>query len=133
MPWCSKETETTFDRYPIEGLFFLNGDVVAEVMGYHLLEGMKSAQIQFPSGLERSVWGVNFPLVDVFDALALPLHESRDEALITAQEWNETGAFSVFAVGTSQLELWDHETETIYRVTYNNQAGQIADISVDIP
>ncbi len=133
MSWHSKETESYLDNQPIEGMFFRDGDVLAQVWDYPWLKGMKSAAMQFPSGLEREVWGLDYPLVALFDSLSLPLFETRDEALITALEWNEGGYFSVFKCGENRLELWDHNTETIYYVTYDNQTGRMADVAISVP
>lgn len=124
MSWYSKEIKRDIDHEPIEGLFFLHGAIVAKLRNWSWAENMKSPRILFPSGLERGICAFDCPLVQLFNALDLPLFETRDEAYITAMEWNEDGCFSVFKVGNNQLELWDHETETVYRVTYDNTIGE---------
>lgn len=133
MSWYRKEAITLIDNQPIEGLFFLYGAVFAQLTGHSWARELKSPRILFPSGLERSLFASDCPLIQLFNSLDLPLLETRDEAYITAMEWNEGGYFSVFKVGEYQLELWDHETETVYRVTYDNQIGQVRDVAIYTP
>lgn len=133
MSWYRKEAITPVDNQPIEGLFFLYGTIFAQLTGYSWASELKSPQIKFPSGLERSLFASECPLIQLFASLDLPLFETRDEAYITAMEWNEDGSFSVFKRGDNQLELWDHDTETIYQVSYNNQTGQVSDIAIYTP
>lgn len=133
MSWYNKEAITAVDNQPIEGLFFLYGAIFAKLTGYKWATELKSPRILFPSGLERSLFASYCPLIELFDSLDLPLFETRDEAYTTAMEWNEDGCFSVFKQGENQLELWDHETETIYRVTYDNQIGQVRDVAIYKP
>ena len=130
MAWYRKEAITPIDNQPIEGLFFLYGAMFAQYTGYSWAAELKSPRIVFPSGLERGLFASSCPLIQLFNSLDLPLFETRDEAYITAMEWNEDGCFSVFKDGEDQLELWDHETETIYKITYDDQAGKVIDITL---
>ena len=133
MSWYNKEAVTSVDNQSIEGLFFLYGSVFARLTGNYWASDLKSPRIVFPSGVERSLFASTCPLIQLFNSLDIPLFETRDEAYITVMEWNEDGCFSVFKTGHDQLELWDHETETIYRVTYDNQMGRVMDITLYVP
>lgn len=133
MSWYRKEAITQIDNQPIEGLFFLYGAVFAQLTGHSWARELKSPRILFPSGLERSLFAADCLLIQLFASLDLPLFETRDEAYITAMEWNEDGSFSAFKRDDDQLELWDHDTEMIYRVTYDNQRGQVRDVALYAP
>jgi hypothetical protein len=130
MSWYHKETQRAIDHQAIQGLFFVYGTIFAKLWGQSWAENMKSPRILFPSGLERGIRAFDCPLIQLFNSLDLPLFEIRDEAYITSMEWNEDGCFSVFKEGDNQLELWDHETETIYRVTYHNYMGRVVDVAI---
>lgn len=133
MSWYKKEARIGIDTQPIEGLFFVYGAIFAKLTGQGWAAELKSPRIVFPSGLERSLFISESPLIQLFNLLDLPLFETRDEAYITMMEWNEDGCFSVFKEGDDQLELWDHETETIYRVIYDNKIKRVRDIVVYAP
>ena len=130
MSWHTKEQLTPFEAQPIDGLFFLIGDLYAKAQNAPYAAGMKYPKLMFPSGAACEVWGIEYPLVHIFDALDLPLFESRDSAYVTALEWNEDSYYSVFKVGDDQLEVWDHATESVYTLIYDNKAEQIKNVEL---
>lgn len=75
MSWFSKEYETPFERRPIAGLFFLDGDVYSRVVERDATIGLKSPKICFPSGRaypliqseDQQLW------LQLFGTFAVPL------------------------------------------------------------
>ena len=61
MSWYSKEAPTPFDNSQIEGVFFLDGNILARLTGYRAVEGQKYPQIEFPSGLTFDIWESSEP------------------------------------------------------------------------
>ena len=51
MSWTEKEKPTSFDDQPIPGMFYLDGDVVAEFVGRDWTRGEKYPDDRF------SLWG----------------------------------------------------------------------------
>lgn len=127
MHWYSKEHQTAFDTTPIEGLYFLIGALVRGLPG---LEGLKSPQIIFPSGESREIWNEANPEVHLFGGMELMLYATYTTALQRAHECAEDSWFTVFGNGFDQLELWSHETEAVFFVTYDNDAKKMVNVTI---
>jgi len=57
MTWYEKSRPTQFDRQPpLDGLFYLDGDIVAETSQRPWTRGQKLPLIAFPSGEYYEVW-----------------------------------------------------------------------------
>lgn len=132
MGWVEKGQPTWFDDKEISGLYFLDGDVVAEYVGKDWTRGQKYPLIVFPSGVECDLWESSHPgslgVVHLFGELDLPLKSSRDEALDLAMEIAEACGYSVRPVGENSLELIGHDRDERLRVTYDEEAGIMADV-----
>lgn len=82
MTWYHKEDPTPFDDKPIEGLQFLDGDVLAWLMGSHWVAGQKYPMVEFPSGHAFDIWEDSISrIIHIYGEMDLLLHSSRDEAL----------------------------------------------------
>lgn len=128
MAWYNKETPTPFDHpnfATIDGLFFLIG-----ALHRAGLEGMKQAMVAFPSGEVCEVWNADDPQVHLFGGMELPLYATYTTALRQAHECAVDSWFTVFGNGRDQLELWSHEAEAIFFVTYDNAVGRMFDVVV---
>ncbi len=129
MKWCSKETYSPFDREPIHGLVFIDGDLVSRADLTDWTIGMKASAIAFPSGLICEIDCSSVPVIHLSGDLQIPFYSTRDEAYTTVLE-NTDGGCSVFRVGETDLELWHHETETVWFVVYDSNAQKVADIAM---
>lgn len=128
MAWYTKETQTPFDHpdfATIDGLFFLIGGLHREG-----LEGMKQPMVAFPSGEVYEIWNADNPQVHLFGGMDLPLYATYTIALRQANECASDGWFTVFGNGRDQLELWSHEAEKVFFVTYDTAAQKIVDVMV---
>jgi hypothetical protein len=67
MAWLEKDQPTSFEDQPLEGLFFLHGDIIAEEVGRDWTKGHKYPRIAFPSGLKFDLWeGRHSPIIHLF-------------------------------------------------------------------
>ena len=139
MTWYAQETTTRFDQTPLEGLFFLHGDVIVRALQALVSdrrcrwpEGMKSPMVMFPSGEALPVeWDIaDSPWVQVFPGLDVPLLGTFAQALQAVQEQLDEGWFSLFADGELQLEVWSHLTEQVGFLTYDNEAEKLVDVTI---
>lgn len=127
MPWYNKEHQTVFDITPIEGVYFLIGSLVQEIQGFGRL---KSPRITFPSGESFEIWNEEQPYVHLFGGMELPLYATYATALQQAHECAVDGWFTVFGNGYDQLELWSHETEEVFFVTYDGEAKKMVNVTI---
>lgn len=56
MSWVEKGAPTPFDGKPIPGLYFLDGDMVANFIERDWTRGQMLALVEFPSGVECELW-----------------------------------------------------------------------------
>jgi hypothetical protein len=124
MPWYSKEQPTPFDAAPPVGLFFLDGDRLAEEFKRDWTKGYKYPMIAFPSGVELALWETSNPesggIVNIFGELDLPLRDTRDRAYEQASDIAEQCGYLVSKVGDNGLELWGFEPHDHYLITYSD-------------
>jgi hypothetical protein len=87
MAWLEKGQHTPFENQPIDGLFFLDGDMMARKYRQFGTQGLKYPTIVFPSGRLCDLWNSSEPgnaVVHIFGEMDLPLKDTRDEALSQA-------------------------------------------------
>ena len=132
MGWVEKGQPTWFDDKEISGLYFLDGDVVAEYVGKDWTRGQKYPLIVFPSGVECDLWEGSHPeslgVVHLFGELDLPLRSSRDEAYDLAIEIAEACGYSVSKIGVSGLEVQGHDRDEHLHVVFDEEAGIMVDV-----
>lgn len=76
MSWIEKGQSASFEHQPIDGLFFLHGDVIARHVGQNWTEGQKYPRIAFPSGLKFDLWeGRSTPIVHLFQLHRVVKHQ----------------------------------------------------------
>jgi len=133
MGWYKKEQPTPFDDLPLAGLFFLDGDLVARLVGRRWTMGEKYPMIAFPSEEEFEIWESANPahggLIHLFGELDLPLKGTRDEALQLAADIGEQCGYVVQPQGEDRLEVWGHDEDEHVLITYDAQAGEIRDVA----
>jgi hypothetical protein len=56
MSWHEKDRPTPFDDKPIEGLWFLDGDILSRELNQSWTKGQKYPVIVFPSGQRCDLW-----------------------------------------------------------------------------
>ncbi|MFC1959366.1 DUF2958 domain-containing protein [Chloroflexota bacterium] len=124
MTWTEKDKATPFDNQSIEGLSYLDGDLVALLLKGHWTVGQKYPLITFPSGIERSLWEISNPerigIVHLFGELDLPLKSTREEAYIQATDIAEQCGYRAKLVGNDQLEVVGHDTDEHLLLTYDD-------------
>jgi hypothetical protein len=132
MSWYSKEHETIFDRTPIEGLFFLHGDVISRQVNTLWTIGMKYPLIAFPSGLARELWdgrgGEQSIIVHLFGEMDLPLIADRDHAFEQANDIARQVGYRAEKRDENALELWGHDIDEHLLITYDNQVRRMLDV-----
>src|SRR5258706_10266061 len=130
MAWTEKEKPTTFDDKPIDGLFFLDGDLLARQLNYSPLKGQKYPMLAFPSGSACNLWESSDPekggIVHLFGEMDLALYSSRDEALAHATNIAEQVGYTVSSVGENQLDVWGYEGRLL--LTYDNEQHRLINV-----
>lgn len=133
MGWYKKEEPTPFDDLPLVGLFFLDGDLLAKLVGRSWTVGEKYPMIAFPSEEEFDIWESANPerggIIHIFGEMDLPLKGTREEALRIASHIGEQCGYVVQSQGEDQLEVWGQDEDEHFLITYDQQAGEISDIA----
>jgi hypothetical protein len=132
MSWTEKEKPTPFDEQPIRGLYFLDGDVLAHSIGRDWTAGQKYPMVAFPSGKSCELWESSNPqhvgIVHIYGEMDLPLHDTRDEAFERANHIAEQCGYLARRVGEDQLEVWGHDDDEHFMVSYDPQSGRMLDV-----
>lgn len=132
MCWVEKGTPTPLDGKPIPGLFFLDGDMVAELVGRDWTRGEMLPLIAFPSGLEQQVWPTSDPeslaVVHLFGEMDLPLKADLKQVEAQAQEIAEACGYQVRKVGERSLRLTGHAQDENLIVTYDPETGMMVNV-----
>ncbi len=132
MSWSEKKQPSPFDTSPIEGLFFLDGDVLALIVGTRWTEGQKYSMIAFPSGMECSLWESGDPkseaIVHLFGEMDLAYRSNRDEAFKSANYIGEQCGYAVQQVGKDKLGVWGHTDDEHLLITYDNGERRMVDV-----
>ena len=130
MPWYPKEAPTPFDNEQINGLAFLDGDILAALMRASWVKGEKFPVVFFPSGEQFQIWeGESSPIVHIFGEMDLAIQEtSRDEAFAHANDIAEACGYLVKKIGNTQLEVWGRDPDEHFILTFDNNERSISDI-----
>lgn len=103
--------------------------MLATLTGDEQYHGLTRPMIAFPSGSNRALWpSQNRAFVAefyLFGDMSLPVRASRDAAFTHARKLAARYGYGVQAVGEDALEVWDACDYDRFRVTYDNQAGQV--------
>lgn len=132
MGWIEKEKPTMFDDMPIQGLQFLDGDVLAAWFKKDWTKGYKIAQIEFPSGVACELWetGVaeNLAIVHLFGEMDLPLADDRDRAFQRAYSVAEECGYWVEKRGEDAMFVSEMWGASKYVVRYDNELRVMVDV-----
>src|SRR6266496_1676991 len=121
MSWYHKEAQTPFETRPITGLFFLDGDLIASVVGREWTNGMKYPMMEFPSKMAFELWqGGKTGIIHLFGEMDLPLASTRDEGFAAARQIAEQVGYLALVRGETQLELVGHDEGEHLLLTYDN-------------
>ena len=127
MSWKEKTTSFSFEEQPIEGLFMLDGDMLAREVKRDWTQGQKYPRIAFPSNLKFDLWeGRDSPIVHLFGELDLPIQHTRDEAFEQAFDIGEQCGYMVAPMGEDRLQLISYEDHLL--VTYDNEKRMMVDV-----
>jgi len=131
MVWVEKHTPSPFDDQPIDGLWFLSGDLLARKPNYRWAHGEKCPMIAFPSGLAFPLWEKTEHediLVYLGDDLALPLHSTRDDAYSRVVLLAEQSGYRVDSIGKQGLRFFTRNPSLSLYVIYDNETQQLVDV-----
>ncbi|MEO8391727.1 MAG: DUF2958 domain-containing protein [Chloroflexota bacterium] len=141
MGWIEKERKTSLEAFPIHGLFFLDGDIIAAFLGLKhgesptfnpdWLKGHKLPKIEFPSGEAFDVWESSpeaEATVHLFGEMDLAYRATRNEAFSEAQEISELIGYGVRTRGEQQLDVWSREDDEHFTLTYDNDDRRIINV-----
>jgi hypothetical protein len=132
MPWHEKHNTTPFYTTPIEGLFFLHGDVLAKLVGRDWTKGQKLPLITFPSGVECELWesvtSEQGGIVHLFGEMDLPLYSTHDEAYEAALAIAEMVGYLVRLKGVNQIEVMGYDRDERFILTYDDEQGRLVDV-----
>jgi hypothetical protein len=130
--WYRKEQPTPFDEQPLEGLYYLNGDILAAKLHQPWMRGKKFALIAFPSGEERPIWEGRkpgqSPIVHLFGELDLPYFATPEEALRKAVSIAEACGYAVRKRDDRGMEVLGHAPNEYLLITYDAQKNQMQDV-----
>lgn len=140
MPWYEKKQHIPLDETPIEGLSYLDGDLLAlylaqeanphAIFAKSWTEGMELPLITFPSGLEFHIWeGKNSPRVHLFGVMDLALYATRDQTLAHIDQIAEQAGYLIRPKGDEQLEVMGQDADEQFIITYDNGKGVIMDVT----
>lgn len=125
MGWTEQHEPSPFDDLPIEGLFFLYGDLMAA-------QGEKYPMICFPSGSECDVWETSDPkqvaTVHIFGEFDLPLGSDCEEAFTQAKDIAYACGYVVQKTTQDRLEVWGHDQWDHFIVVYDNSKRRMTDV-----
>lgn len=132
MGWIEKEQPTPFDDQPLPGLYFLDGNILARIIGRDWTAGQKYPMIAFPSGTQCDLWETSNPdaagIVHIFGELDLPIRDRRDRAFEHASTIAEACGYMARKVDVDRLEVQGHDTDEHVMIIYDNETGQMSDI-----
>ena len=132
MGWYEKEQATPFDELPIPGLWYLDGNILAQMIGRDWTVDQKYPTVVFPSGERFDIWETSNPdawgIVHVYGEMDLPYRDNRDRAYEQASHIAEQLGYAVHKAGDDGLEVWGHDDEEHFLIKYDNEAGQMMDI-----
>lgn len=132
MSWVEKGAPTPFDGQPIQGLFYLDGDVLARRVGKDWTAGQKYPMVAFPSGVECLLWEPGEPeqlgVVHIFGELDLPLSGTPEDAFERANDIAEQCGYLARRVGEDRLEVWGHDEDEHFLIAYDREQGRMADV-----
>lgn len=135
MAWVEKQHQTPFEQAqtPLEGLFFLDGDVAAEVFRRGWTRGLKYAMLAFPSGQECAAWesgvAADGALVHLFGEMDVPLYSTREEAFTYASDIAEQVGYLARRREPDGLEVAGHDSHEHYLLTYDDAQRKLVDVS----
>lgn len=144
MSWIEKERTTAFESLPIEGLLFLDGDVVGSTLAEEYrngrapsvrsdeFKGLKLALVEFPSRELFPIWeasNVKFGgIVHIFGEMDLPIFDTREEAWERANDIADQVAYLVFKRGEDSIQVVGHDEDEHFLIAYDDAARRIKDI-----
>lgn len=132
MSWTEKSKPTPFDNQPIEGLAYVDGDLLARLFNRNWTEGQKYPVIIFPSGVERDIWEASNPdrigIIHLFGEMDLPLKSTRDEAYTWACNIAEQCGYLAQRADNNRLEVIGHDSDEHLILTYDDKSGLLTNV-----
>ena len=137
MGWVEKEHASHLDDIPVQGLFYLIGDVVAQQTGRDWKADHKLRMMAFPSGKQCELWPSHIQelggIVHIVGELDLPFRHTRDQAAIWVDLMAEEGNYCSQLVGSNSLMVFDPGTDKSFLIVYDPEKGQMKDVIAITP
>ena len=132
MAWVEKERTLPLDDWPVHGLFYLIGDIIAKQDGRDWKKGQKLRMIAFPSGKQCELWESRIPelggIVHIFGEFDLPFFHTRYQASIWAELIAEEHNYHSRTIGDNGLVVFDPDTGESFLIVYDDDARQMKDV-----
>lgn len=129
MPWLEKQQSFPYEHSSIDGLFFLDGDLLSQKHNSHWIKGKKYPLLMLPSGEQCQLFesrDPQNPKVHIFGEMDLPLFQTRDEAYAGASHIAEAIGYVVHKSGENAIDALSDEGK--YQIIYDAAANRIADV-----
>ncbi|MHB8627805.1 MAG: DUF2958 domain-containing protein [Aggregatilineales bacterium] len=135
MAWLEKGQSTPFENEPIEGLFFLDGDLLARKLDQDAIKGQKYPTIVFPSGVICELWNSSDPtnaIVHIFGEMDLRLKDTRDNAIAHAAHIGKLGGYMVRPKGERGIEVIGSDDFPVDHIliSYDAAQGRMSDVTL---
>lgn len=145
MGWIEKRKSATFERLPIHGLVYLDGDLLARlieernrgvefpIFNPQWLKGQKFPMVEFPSGERFDLWETKAEarggIVHIFGEMDLPIWgQARDDAYSQADDIASEVGYIAHKRGDNGLEVMGYDRGEHYLITYDNTQRRIVNI-----
>jgi hypothetical protein len=131
MGWIEKASPTPFDAELMNGLYYLDGDIISRKTQQWVTQGKKFPTLAFPSGIHCELvegYLPHQPFFIVFDAMRLPTQTAIQEAYQEAMAYAEQYGYLVTRPTTDTLEVWGHEPDEHYLVTYDPSRQRVTNV-----
>lgn len=129
MAWLEKQQSFPYEYSPIEGLFFLDGDLLSRKHNTNSVKGQKYPLLMLPSGEQCQLFDIRDPQnpkVHIFGEMDLPLFQSRDDAYIYAAKIAEAVGYVVHKADENAIDALSEEGK--YRIIYDAKTNRLSDV-----
>ena len=127
--WYNKKSNVSIDHAGLEGLFYIDGQLLFHQCYWRGIEDKKLPIIVFPSGLQcvliaENVWDWN---LQIFQHMKLPLFKDIDIIQCTAEKLAQQYNYIVERTNQNTLQIQGLPTED-FTILYDNSGKNLLDV-----